>query len=140
MSRRDDEGSALVEFTYLSVLLMVPLVYVLLFAFQVQRASFGTSEAARQAGRAFATAPDETTGRELALVAARLALRDQGIDDEPEVDVVCDGPCLEPDGAVTVTVRHVVRLPVLSVLGDAAPTIPVRATHEAVVDRFRDAP
>lgn len=140
MRQRDDEGTALVEFTYLSVLLMVPLVYVLLSAFQVQRASFGTSEAARQAGRAFATAPDEATGRELALVAARLALRDQGIEDEPEVDVACDGPCLVPDGTVTVTVRHVVRLPVLSVLGDAAPSIPVRATHEAVVDRFRDAP
>jgi hypothetical protein len=38
---------------------------------------------------------------------------------------------------VTVTVRHVVRLPVLSLLGDAAPTIPVRATHDEVVDRFR---
>ena len=135
-----EDGNALVEFTYLAVLLMVPLVYVLISAFQVQRASFGTSEAARQAGRAFATAPDETTARERALVAARLSLRDQGIDAEPDLDIRCQGPCLAPDSVVTISVRHVVRLPVLSLLGDSAPTIPVRATHDAVIDRFRGAP
>ena len=35
---RGDDGNALLEFTYLAVLLMVPLVYVLLTVFQVQRA------------------------------------------------------------------------------------------------------
>ena len=134
---RGEDGSALVEFVYLTVLLMVPLVYVLISAFQVQRASFGTSEAARQAGRAFTTAPDEATGRERARAAAGLALRDQGIEAEPDLDIRCDRPCLAPDAVVTVTVRNVVRLPVLSVFGDAAPRIPVRATHDEVVDRFR---
>ena len=58
-----DAGNALVEFTYLAVLLMIPLVYVLLSAFQVQRAAFGVTEAARQAGRAYTTAIDPAAGR-----------------------------------------------------------------------------
>lgn len=140
MKRRGDEGSAMLEFIYLTVLLMVPLVYVLLSAFQVQRASFGASEAARQAGRAFTTSPDAATARERATAAARLALRDQGIDAEPELAITCDRPCLAPGAVVTIAVTHVVRLPVLSVLGDSAPTIPVRATHDEVVDTFTTAP
>ena len=81
MSRRPsgDDGNALVEFSYLAVLLMVPLVYVLLTVFQVQRASFGVTEAARQAGRAYATAADEVQGRARARAAARLAMQDQGL-------------------------------------------------------------
>lgn len=134
---RGDDGNAMLEFIYLAVLLMVPLVYVLLSAFQVQRASFGASEAARQAGRAFTTAPDEATARLRAREAAKLALHDQGIDGEPDLDIRCDRPCLAPDAVVTITVRHVVRLPILSVLGSSAPNIPVRATHDEVVDVFR---
>lgn len=58
---RCDDGNALVELTYLAVLVMVPLVYVLLSVFQVQRAAFGVTEATRQAARAFARAdtPDD---------------------------------------------------------------------------------
>lgn len=138
LNTEGDEGSALVEFVYLSVLLMVPIVYVLLSVFQVQRASFGTTEAARQAGRAYVTAPDLTTAQQRAQAAASLALRDQGIDAEPDIEVVCQPECLAPDSVVTVTVSHAVRLPVLSLLGDAAPTIPVRATHEEAVDRFQE--
>lgn len=137
MRRRGDQGSAMVEFTYLTVLLMVPLVYVLVSVFQVQRASFGATEAARQAGRAFVTAPDVATGRELARAAAALALRDQGIDAEPRLEIDCQARCLAPESSVTITISHDVRLPILSVLGEAAPTIGVSATHVAFVDRFR---
>ena len=136
---RGDDGNAMVEFTYLAVLLMVPLVYILISAFQVQRSSFGVTEAARQAGRAYTTAPNTTVALDRARAASRLALSDQGVADEPEVDISCDGPCLAPGTTVTVTVRHVVRLPALSVLGSAAPTIPVSATHDEVVDVYSEA-
>ena len=44
MSRwRRDDGSALVEFTWLAILLMIPLVYVVLAAVSVQRAAFATT-------------------------------------------------------------------------------------------------
>ena len=131
-----DDGNAVVEFSTLAVLLMVPLVYVLLSVFEVQRASFGVTEAARQAGRAYATADDPAQGRARAAAAAELAMRDQGLD--------CGGcltgltGSLQADARVVVTVEHLVRLPLLGpVLGSDRGGIPVDATHVEVVDRFR---
>ena len=49
--RNDDGGNAIIEFVYLAVLLMVPLVYVLLTVFRVQGAAYAVSSAAREAGR-----------------------------------------------------------------------------------------
>ena len=134
-----DDGNAVVEFSYLAVLLMVPLVYVLLTVFQVQRASFGVTEAARQAGRAYATADDPASGLARAQAAARLAMRDQGL--------TC-GQCLAsvegalvPDGQVVTHVEFFVRLPGLgAALGDGRGGIRVDATHIEQVDRFRSSP
>ncbi len=136
-AHRRDDGSALVEFTYLAVLLMVPLAYVLLSAFQVQRASFGVTEAARQAGRAYVRAPDPATGLDRARRAGEVAMADQGVVADG-LDVA-DPTGLAPGGRVTVTVRSTVVLPVLGVLLPAglAPRIPVSATHVEVVDAFR---
>ena len=135
---RGDGGNALIEFSYLAVLLMVPLVYVLLTVFSVQRASFGVTEAARQAGRAYATAADTTSGAARAQAAARLAMRDQGL--------VCGGCLAEvdgtlvPDSEVRVRVEHFVRLPVLgSFFGGERAGVRVDATHVERVDRFRSA-
>ncbi|MCW2614292.1 MAG: hypothetical protein JWN08_1286 [Frankiales bacterium] len=136
-----DDGNALVEFSYLAVLLMVPLVYVLLTVFQVQRAAFGVTEAARQAGRAYATADDPAQGAARARFAAELALRDQGL----ELCASCLRPptgALVPGATISVRVEHRVVLPLVGGLFDGAvpATIPVRATHLEVVDRFREAP
>ncbi len=136
---RADDGNALVEFTYLAILLMVPLVYVLISVFLVQSAAFGTTEAARQAGRAMARADTEDQGRARATAAAQLALKDQGIVLRRPVAITClGGPCLTPGSRVRVTVRFDVRLPLLgAVFGDTGRgTIPVRATHTEYVDRF----
>lgn len=138
MRPSEDEGAALVEFTWLAVLLMVPLVYGLLSVFAVQRTAFGVTEAARQAGRAYATAPDTGAGLQRAQLASDLALGDQG--------AVADGPVqvqdpagLAPGGTVRVTVRATVTLPVLGVLlpSSISPRIPVQATHTEVVDVFQ---
>lgn len=139
MRRRGDDGNALVEFTYLAVLLMVPLVYVLLAVFQVQRAAFGVTEAARQAGRAFARADTPDQGEARAAAAARLALADQGITGAPLPSFRClGGPCLSPGSRVRTTLTYRVRLPLLGrVLGGGGATIPVTATHIEYVDRFR---
>ena len=136
-----EDGNALVEFSYLAVLLMIPLVYVLLTVFQVQRAAFAVTEAARQAGRAYATATDEAQGRARARVAADLALQDQGLVLCPSCLAPPTGQ-LVPGGTVRVRVEHRVVLPLLGGLfrGAVPPSIPVRATHVEVVDRFRDGP
>jgi Flp pilus assembly protein TadG len=132
-----DDGNAIVEFVYLAVLLMVPLVYVLITVFQVQTAAFAVTEAARQAGRAYATAATSAEGRAVAAAAAELAMADQGIAAGRGIEVHApDG--LAPGATVRVTVAHDVTLPILGGLfGEVRPHIPVRATHVEVVDRFR---
>lgn len=140
MSRlQGEDGNALVEFVYLAVLLMVPLVYVMLTAFEVQRAAFGTTEAARQAGRAYARSTDPDEARLRATAAAKLALADQGITASPDPEFEClGGGCLTPGSRVKVTVTHRVELPLLgSVFGAAAGSIPVTAQHTEYVDRYR---
>lgn len=135
-----DQGNAIIEFIYLAVLLMVPLVYVLMAAFQVQRAAFGVTEAARQAGRAYARAPDPASGAARAAVAGRLALADQGITDDAPPSIRCDGTCLAPGSPVRVSVSYTVRLPVVSFLLPDGAGIPVRATHLEIVDTYQGAP
>ena len=136
-----DQGNALVEFSYLAVLLMVPLVYVLLTVFEVQRAAFAVTEAARQAGRAYATAEDAGQGQVRARAAATLALKDQGL----ELCATCleppTGPLI-PGQAITVRVQYRVHLPLVGGLfrGAVPASIPVRATHFEIVDRFREGP
>ena len=74
-----EEGSALVEFVGLGVLLLLPLLYLLLSVFSVQRAAFAVTQAAREAGRAYATAPSSSLAAERAHYAAQLALDSQGV-------------------------------------------------------------
>ena len=50
--RRTQQGTALVELTWLGILLLVPMVWIVLSAFEVQRGAFAVSGAARSAGRA----------------------------------------------------------------------------------------
>lgn len=129
-----ERGSALVEFQVLAVLLLVPLVYVLLAALDVQRAVLGATQAAREAGRVAASTGSEPAAR----YAAALALRDQGVDPSA-VGVVfsCPSGCQTPGASVTVAVSTRVWLPFLpDVLADVA-AIPVSATHTSPIDRYR---
>jgi Flp pilus assembly protein TadG len=71
--RRDDSGTAIIEFVWLAIILLVPLLYVVLAAFDTQRAAYAASAAARSAGRAFVTAPDQASGYARAREAVRLA-------------------------------------------------------------------
>lgn len=137
--RSGDDGNALVEFTYLAVLLMIPLVYVLTTVFQVQRAAFAVTEAARQGGRAYVQASTPEQGFAVASAAAGLAMRDQGLSPAgPPAVAAPDG--LAPGATVRLTVAHEVTLPLIGGLfGEVRPTIPVRATHVQVVDRFGQA-
>lgn len=75
----NDHGSAIIEFVLLVVIVFVPLTYGVIAYSAVQRAVFASTEAARQAGRALATAPNPSTGLARADFAARLVVQDQGI-------------------------------------------------------------
>ncbi len=135
-----DDGNALLEFVYLAVLLMIPLVYVLLAVFQVQRAAFGVTEAARQAGRAYARAPDPATAALVGQQAARLALSDQGISWTGSPTFCGGGGCsLAPGATVQTRVSYTVQLPFVGgIFGAGRGGIPVTGVHTEVVDRFKE--
>ena len=140
---RNERGTALIEFIWLGLLLLVPLVYILLAAFDVQRASYGASAASRAAGRAFALAPDQTSAFARAEAAARVALVDQGIDVERSALTVSCSPdpdrCLSPGSVITVSVTVQQPLPIApAVFGSAAPTIRVASTHVEPYGTFRE--
>ena len=113
-TRRADDGSALVEFVWLAVLLMVPLVYVVLTAVSLQRTAFAETSAARDAARAYATAGSDAEGELRAEAAVALALHDQGITWTPQGRVVSCGPCdYQPGSPFTVDLHQVVSLPLV---------------------------
>jgi hypothetical protein len=140
---RGPRGSALVEVTWLGILLLVPIIWILLSVFEVQRGALGTSTAARAAGRAFVLAPDEGAARARAEAAARLALDDQGLRGAPlKLDVTCAPQgvgCLSGSAVVTVTVRTQLTLPLLpDVLGGGAPSFALDATHTVPVGQYQE--
>jgi hypothetical protein len=142
VSRCDERGTALIEVTWLAVLLMLPLVYVVLAVYDVQRHAFAATAAARAAGRAFVLAPDVAQGHAHAREAAAVALGDQRVDPrDVQVDIGCEpaGDCLAPGSVVVVGVRTQVRLPLMpTALGDGAPSIRVDAAHTVPYGTFRE--
>lgn len=140
---RGEDGTALVEVTWLALLLLVPLVYLLVAVFDVQRASFGVSSAARAAARAYSLAPDEGTGRIRARQAAAVALRDQGVAPETvALEIGCrpvPGNCLAPSSVISVRLVHQVRLPLApSALGGNTPSFRVEAAQSFPYGTFRE--
>lgn len=140
---RDQRGTALVELVWLGVLLLIPMVWILLSVFDVQRGSFGVSSAARAAGRAFALAPSDAVGQARAEAVARQALADQGMAQAPlEVRVTCTpypANCHQGSSVVTVRVSTRVDLPLLpQVLGAQAPTFALDATHRVPIGEFQE--
>lgn len=136
----DDAGTATIEFVWMSLLLLVPLVYVLLAVFDTQRAAYGVSTASRAAALAFLQSPDVASGERRAQVAARAALDDQGVD-EARVEVTClpaAADCFEPGSSVRVTVRATQRLPLTPrALGPQLGGITVDSTHTEPYGSFR---
>ncbi|MFG1624801.1 MULTISPECIES: hypothetical protein [unclassified Kribbella] len=141
---RDERGSAVVEFSWLALLLMVPLIYVMLAVFDVQRASYGATAATRAAGRAFVIVPaglSEDEARSRAFEAARLAMKDQGVElTSDQLTISCDPACLEPGSTVTVTLATDVPLPFIpDALGGEPPAIHLSASHTEPYGDYREA-
>ena len=142
MTRRHAEhGSALVEVVWLGVLLLVPVLWIVLAVFEVQRGAFAVTTAARSAARAYALADTDAAGHARAREAIRLALEDQGGDDRGfRFEVTCGGgDCHAPGAVLTVRVWSGVDLPLLpSVLGGGAPSFRLDSTHTVPIGQFRD--
>ena len=141
--RVGERGSAVVEFVFLAVLMLVPLVYLVMVLARLQAGSYAASAAVREAGRAFVTASEADEAAPRAEAAARIAFEDQGFDGTGRLAMACDGdPCLRPEGRITMEATVVVPLPLVPAFArDVVPLeVPVTASHVAVVDRFRGSP
>jgi hypothetical protein len=144
---RREDGNAVIEFVFVAVVVLIPLVYFIVAVASVQRSTLGVTQAAREAGRAFATADSDADARGRAQVAVRLALADAGLPDDAELRYVplgarCESaqitPALVPGAEFEIcVVRHSELPAVPSVLsGRGITTIGRYALH---VDDFRTA-
>lgn len=134
-------GSAVVEFTFLGLLLMVPVVYFIITVGQIQGGSFAVVGAADQAAKVFVTQPDATSGRAAAEQATMIALADYGHSAaNASVEIRCDSgaDCMAAGSAVTVTVRLTVPLPFVP-FGEALRlnASQLNASATQIVGRFR---
>jgi hypothetical protein len=140
---RDDRGSVLVELSWLGILLLVPMLWIVLSVFEVQRGAFAVSSAARSAGRAYALAPNDAVGRSRAEAEVRRALDDQGLDGAGfTLRVTCapfPADCHTGTSTVTVQVSTQVQVPLLpEVLGGDAPSVALDATHSVPVGQYQE--
>ncbi|MEE6282681.1 pilus assembly protein [Georgenia sp. MJ170] len=142
---REDEGSAVVEFIGVTVVLLIPLVYLVLTLGRVQAAMFAAEAAARESGRIISQAEDLEAAAGRARSAVELAFADQGIvvDANDVLRLTCDeDPCLSRGARIHVQVDAAVRLPLVPdfLAGTMPMEVPVRAEHLAVVPEFGVAP
>lgn len=140
---RDDAGNAIVEFLAVTVLLLIPVLYLVLLVGRLQAATFAADSAAAEAARAYSGAATTDVGGARAVAAVGLALRDQGftdVDPAASLELECSSvPCLQPGSDIAARVRFAVRLPFVPSFVEAVVPleIPVRGDSVAAVDQFR---
>jgi hypothetical protein len=127
-----------VEFNFIAILLMVPLVYVIVTVSRLENAGYAVVAASREAGRAYATAQSPDIAEFRAVTAARVALADHGIELQPgQLRVNCsEDPCLTPGGWVEASLELSVPLPLVPrvLTNHGRASIRVNSTHTERID------
>jgi Flp pilus assembly protein TadG len=135
-----ETGSAIVEFVFLAVLMLVPLFYLVMVLARLQAGAYAVSAATREGGRAYATAQVPTQASARARSAAGLAFANQGFGPrETKMVIGCDAaPCMGPGGRIRITATVSVPLPLVPAFfsGTVPTRIPISATHIVTLDRF----
>ncbi|TLM75974.1 hypothetical protein [Pseudarthrobacter sp. NamB4] len=138
--RGNERGSAVVEFTFLALLLMVPLVYFVITVGQIQGGSFAVVGAADQAAKVYVAQPDGATAQAAAEQAVSIALADFGHQpQEAGISTTCSpADCQAPGTAVTVTVSLSIPLPFVPFSDNfTLAASEVEASSTQLVGRFR---
>lgn len=132
-----ERGSAVVEFLAGTIVLLVPLVYLVLTLAELQAAAFAAEGAARDTGRIVATSSDPATAAVLAERGVELAFADHGIevDGADALAVSCAPSCSTPGAVVTVTVAVDVALPLWP---DGSMSVPISSQAVSSIDAFRE--
>lgn len=138
-----EAGSALVEFLALSLLLLIPIIYLILTLTQLHAGKFAASSAAHSAARAFVSAPDTQAAYARAAGAVRVALDDQGFSDLTVADalqIACQPDCSQREHEVVVTVTIPVRVPAIPFLERGPAVLTAQDQQIAASERFRGQP
>lgn len=132
-----ERGSATVEFLGGTLVLLIPLVYLVLTLVQLQAGTFAATAAARDAARLLATT-DPATSQRLAQTAVELTFADFGIevDGGGALQVTCERRCESGESAL-VRVAASVALPFLPT-GSAS--VPVSSEAWVLIDPYRQWP
>ena len=149
----NDEGGAIVEFLGMSILLLVPLLYLVVAFARIQAAAYGSEFAAREASRGAVVAGVQALERGASVdqaigvasqrgnAIATLSVEEFGFDadEATRVTFACDpNPCLSPGSDIVTMVEVTVGLP--GVPGFVASWMPlgvtVRSTAASSVDGF----
>lgn len=135
-----EEGSAILEFVFLALLLMIPVVYFIITLGQLQGGAYTAAGAADQAAKVYVIAVDPAAARAAAEQAVLLAMADAGLAPAgAQLEISCrPADCLEPGATVTATVTIAVELPLVpSLPGVNLRVATVRSAASQTVGRFR---
>ncbi len=137
-----ERGSILVEAVFLLVLMTLPVFYLVGTLARVQAGAYAVSAAAREAGRAFVTAEQDTAAPARGSLAAGLVFSAHGFgEDQEAVAYRCStDPCLTPGSTVQVDTTVRVELPLIPDFMDGLvpTTIVLSSSHLEPVDEFRE--
>ena len=112
-SGHPDQGSAIVEFVALGVLLLIPVIYLVVTVSRVQAGSFAVVAASEQAGQAISVMESDSFNQAAVHEIAAVAALDHGFDTQDlALEVSCsDGSCTSPGAVATIHARLTVSLP-----------------------------
>lgn len=138
-----DSGSALVEFVALTVLLLIPIIYLILTLTQLHAGKYAAASAAHSAARVFVSAPDAASAHARAARAARIALDDQGFTEVrvgEALEISCAPDCSNRVHDVAVRITIPVRVPGIPFLGAGPAILTAQDEQFASSEKFRGAP
>jgi TadE-like protein. len=140
LNAADDQGSALIEFIVIGLLLTLPVFYLVITLARLQAGTYAVAAAARESSRMFVTAPTDASGQARSQAAASMAFADQGFPGEGSVQMSCSKqPCLSPDSVIEGVSDLDVELPLIPdfLRGVVPSSIHLHSRHVEVVDRYR---
>src|SRR5699024_8602527 len=110
-----DSGTAVIEFIFASIVLLIPVIYLMLTLSPMRAAGYATASAAIAAART--AARDASASEARAEAVAKRHFADFGLDGSPSaITYSCAGPCAHAGSLVTARVETRVSLPGLPLI------------------------
>lgn len=129
-----DEGNAIIEFVFVAVLVLVPLIYLVVAVAAVQRVRLATTNAARDVGRAVATSDTPAEASVRAQAALRISLANEGLSPSQVVlRFVAPGAGCETGAAIAPTLEQGAEFQVCVIRHQKLPAVPSILSGRGIV-------